>query len=78
MRLIVFIQLLNPFNGRKTISRDTGAERYFFLEIRRVRGLTLSCGNGKSEGVGGVTIEIPSVVGVWIFSGNTQFVINIV
>ena len=44
-----------------------------------MRGLTLSCGNGKSEGVGGgVTIEIPSVVVVWTFSGNTYFVINIV
>ena len=24
------------------------------------------------EGLGGVTTEIPSLVGVWIFSGNTH------
>ena len=53
--------------------------KIFFSEIW-VKGLTLSCGNGKSNGVrggggggGGVTVGIPSVVGVLIFSGNTHF-----
>ena len=33
------------------------------------------CKNGKSRkvGGGGVQSEIPSVVGVWIFSGTTQW-----
>ena len=57
MRLIVFIQPSNPLNGIKRFPEVTGGGRYFFLE--RVRGLTLS-------------IEIPSMVGVWIFSGNTH------
>ena len=51
--------------------------KIFFSEIW-VKGLTLSCGNGKSKGVwsgGGVTVGIPSVVGVWIFFGNTHLVI---
>ena len=29
--------------------------------------------NGNSGEVGGCLTEIPSVVGVWIFSGTTQF-----
>ena len=41
----------------KPISRDTGAGRYFFLEIRRVRGITIYGGNGKSEGVGGLQLK---------------------
>ena len=39
-------------------------------------GLTFPCENGKSEGVGGVLFEIPSVVGVWIFSGTTHLKSN--
>ena len=37
-------------------------------------GLPSSCKNRKSEEVrgGGVLRELPSVVGVWIFSGTTQ------
>ena len=50
----------------------TGGGRYLFWIFWKGEGLTLSCGNGKSEGVGGVTVEIPSVVGVWIFSRNTH------
>ena len=48
-------------------------EDIFCGNSERVRGLTISCGNGKSEGVGGVTIEIPPMLGVWIFSGNTHY-----
>ena len=40
-------------------------------------GLPLLPQNGKSEGVGGVLYEIPSVVGVWIFSGTTHGKISI-
>jgi len=29
--------------------------------------------NGNSRGVGGVKTERPSVGGIWIFSGNTQY-----
>ena len=29
--------------------------------------------NGNSRGVGGFKTERPSVVGIWIFSGNTLF-----
>ena len=73
MWLIDFIQLLKAFSGRKMIYRGYWGWKFFFSEIW-VKGLTLSCGNGKSKGVwGGVTVGIPSVVGVWIFSGNTHF-----
>ena len=75
MWLIDFIQLLKAFSGRKMIYRGYWGWKIFFSEIW-VKGLTLSCGNGKSKGVwggGGVTVGIPSVVGVWIFSGNTHF-----
>ena len=34
-------------------------------------GTSVPCKNGKSRGWG-VLSEIPSVVGVWIFSGTTQ------
>ena len=80
MWLIDFIQLLKAFSGRKMIYRGYWGWKIFFSEIW-VKGLTLSCGNGKSKGVwggggggggGGVTVGIPSVVGVWIFSGNTH------
>ena len=38
-----------------------------------VGGPSVPCKNGKSRGVGGgVLSEIPSVVGVWIFSGTTH------
>ena len=72
MWLVVFDDLLKAFNGRK--KRLLGLEDIFFGNLERVRGLTLSCGNGKSEGVvGGYNVnEIPFVVGIWIFSGNTK------
>ena len=56
MWLVVFIQLLKAFNGRKMISRDSWVWKIFLSQIwKSLRGLTLSCGNGKSEGVWGVT-----------------------
>ena len=71
MWFIVFDQLLNAFSGRKTISRGYWGWQIFIWKFW-VRGLTFSCENGKSGGVGGGTTEIPSLVGVWIFSGNTH------
>lgn len=50
----------------KSFPEVTGGGRYFFWKFW-VSGLTFSCENGKSGGVGGVTTEIPSLVGVWIF-----------
>ena len=44
----------------------------FLWKFQRGERLTFPCANGKSKEVG-VLLEIPSVVGVWIFSGNTQF-----
>ena len=57
MWLIVFVQLLNPFNGRKTISRGYWGCKILFSES--VMELTLSCENGKSEGVEGLQMKFP-------------------
>ena len=40
-----------------------------------VGGVTFVVKKWKFRGGGGVLREIPSVVGVWIFSGTTQFVL---
>ena len=52
-----------------------GGGRKFFGNSRGVGGLPLLPQNGKSERGGGVLYEIPSVVGVWIFSGTTQLAV---
>ena len=52
MWLIVFDQLLNTFSGSKSFPEVTGGGRYFFEYSERVKGLTLSCENGKSGRVG--------------------------
>ena len=51
-----------------------GGGRYFYGNSRGGGGevLTFACTNGKSEGAEVILFEIPSVVGLWIFSGNTQ------
>ena len=55
--LVVFIQLLKAFYGRKMISRDSWVWKIFLSQIwKSLRGLTLSCGNGKSDVVWGVTV----------------------
>ena len=55
--VVVFIQLLKAFNGRKMISKGSWVWKMFLSQIwKSLKGLTLSCGNGKSEGVWGVTI----------------------
>ena len=55
-------------------SRGVGGSLSPLWKFRRGGGPSVSCKNGKSRGVGGgVLSEIPSVVGVWIFSGTTQF-----
>ena len=57
MSLIVFDQLLNAFSGRKIVSRGYwGWQIFFFGNSERVRGLTLSCENGKFGGVGGLQL----------------------
>ena len=73
---LVFDQLLKPSKGRKKLSRGYRGWAIFLWKFQRSGGLTFPCENGKSEGVGGVLFEIPSVVGVWIFSGTTQFCVR--
>ena len=70
-KIATFWQLLDTFIGNLLL-RLMGN---IFMEIPERWGLTFPCENGKSEGVGGggVLFEIPSVVGVWIFSGTTQY-----
>ena len=46
-----------------------------FVEIPRGWGVISSLQKWKIQGGGGVLSEIPSVVGVWIFSGTTQFIV---
>ena len=44
----------------------------FFGNSRGVGGATTATPKWKIRRGGGVLYEIPSVVGVWIFSGNTH------
>ena len=60
------------FALKNIISRGYRGYSTFFGISRVEGGLPCPRLNGKSEGVGGVLYEIPSVVGVWIFSGTTQ------
>ena len=53
----VIDQLLKPFKGRKKLSRGYGGWAIFLWKFQRG---------------GGFLFEIPSVVGVWIFSGTTH------
>ena len=46
------------------------------VEIPKGWGVISSLQKWKIQGGGGVLSEIPSVVGVWIFSGTTQFVLR--
>ena len=59
---MAFIQLPKAFNGRKMISRGYWGWKIFVLEIQKRWGvgLTLSCGNGKSEGMWGIQLKFPS------------------
>ena len=43
------------------------------MEIPKGWGVISSLQKWKIQGGGGVLSEIPSMVGVWIFSGTTQF-----
>ena len=43
------------------------------VEILKGWGVILVVKNGNSREEGGPLCKIPSVVGVWIFSGTTQF-----
>ena len=47
------------------------------VEIPRGWGVISSLQKWKIQGGGGVLSEIPPVVGVWIFSGTTQFDIQV-
>ena len=42
-------------------------EDIFCGNSERVRGLTISCGNGKSEGVGGLQLKFPPCWGSGYF-----------
>ena len=44
-----------------------------FLEFPGGRGVTASSLKWKIRRGGGVLYDIPSVVGVWIFPGTTQY-----
>ena len=46
------------------------------VEISKGLGVISSLQKWKIQGGGGVLSEIPSVVGVWIFSGTTHFEIS--
>ena len=43
-----------------------------FVENPEGRGVTVFLKKWKIRGGGGILSELPSVVGVWIFSGTTQ------
>ena len=49
---MAFIHFPNAFNGKNGFQRLLGVEDIFIRNSERVRGLMLSCGNGKSEGMG--------------------------
>ena len=55
-------------------SRGVGGSLSHLWKFRGGGGSSVPCKNGKSRevaGGGGVLSKIPSVVGVWIFSGTT-------
>ena len=52
-----------------------GGGRKFFGNSRGVGGDTTATPKWKIRRGGGVLYEIPSVVGVWIFSGTTQLAV---
>ena len=54
-------------------SRGVGGSLSHLWKFRRGGGAISSLQKWKIQGGGGVLSEIPSVVGVWIFSGTTQF-----
>ena len=54
-------------------SRGVGGVFVTLVEIPKGWGLISSLQKWKIQGGGGVLSEIPSVVGVWIFSGTTQY-----
>ena len=53
-------------------SRGVGGSLSHLWKFRRGGGAISSLQKWKIRGGGGVLSEIPSVVGVWIFSGTTQ------
>ena len=59
------------FFPKKKLSRGDGGSFIIFVENPEGWGVTVFLKNGKS---GEVLSELPSIVGVWIFSGTTQFV----
>ena len=72
MWLLVFDQLWNAFNGNKIISRGYSVWQIFSWKMWKGEEVNLIMWKEKIWRVGGVTTEIPSMVGVWIFSGNTN------
>ena len=54
-------------------SRGVGGSLSHLWKFRRGGGAISSLQKWKIQGGGGVLSEIPSVVGVWIFSGTTQW-----
>ena len=60
------------FLFKMTFSRGAGGVQNAFGNSRGVGGFIFLLKNGNSGEVGGLT-EIPSVVGVWIFSGTTYY-----
>ena len=66
-----FYQHLNTFSGRKIISRGYWGWQIFFWIFWKGEGVNFIMWKWKIWKGGGFT-EIPSVVGVWIFSGNTH------
>ena len=64
--LIVFLR-------ENELSRGVGGSLSHLCKFRGGGGSSDPCKNNENLGRWGVLSEIPSVVGVWIFSGTTQF-----
>ena len=61
------------FAVKNIISRGYGGCSTIFGVSRGEGGVTASSLKWKIRRGGGVLYDIPSVVGVWIFSGTTQY-----
>ena len=57
-------------------SRGVGGSLSYLWKFQRGGGAISSLQKWKIQGGGGVVNKIPSVVGVWIFSGTTQWLTN--
>ena len=62
----------NTLSRQNYFSRGYGGCSKYSWKFRRGGGVILGAKKWKFRGGGGVLHEIPSVVGVWIFSGTTH------